>query len=237
MSDRVASGSLAASLSRRGAVRGIAAAAAALPAVGVARGHLAAQDADGDALGQTGPGLSAIEFVGKIDQRGPDFTFYGFVTHLDGLDEADLFTNDLFAGRNATAARFTLFGTATMVSRAVLDNLFVVVAAGELAFHFNEPGGADFSVPESFISGTEVSTATLRIRNVINVQAPQQGLADGTGDLAYATVEPFSLGDRELQLGEVGLVQGLTFTGQGTLLDPDLPRSSLTIAGAISTLG
>src|SRR5687767_4064682 len=99
MSDRIASGPLTSSLSRRGAVRGIAAAAAALPAAGVGRGRVSAQDAAGEALGLTGPDLSAIEFVGKIDQRGTDFTFYGFLTHLDGLDEADLFTNDLAIGR------------------------------------------------------------------------------------------------------------------------------------------
>ena len=227
---------LAASVSRRRAVRGLAAAAAASPAAGLARGRVAAQ-ADEGVVGVAGPDLTAIEFVGKIDQKGGEFTFFGFVGHFSGLDDADLFTNDLVAGRNETAARFTLFGTANLTSRAVVDNLFVVTAAGELRFYFNEPGGADFAVPESFISGTQIATATIRIRNVINVQGPERGVADGGGELAFATVEPFTLGERELRLGEVGLVRGLSFTGQGTLLDPDLPRSTIVIAGDLTTLG
>jgi hypothetical protein len=227
---------LAANVSRRRAVRGLAAAAAAGPAAGLARARVAAQ-ADAGVVGVAGPDLTAIEFVGKIDQKGGEFTYFGFVGHVSGLDDAELFTNDLVAGRNETAARFTLFATANLTSRAVVDNLFVVTVEGELRVHFNEPGGADFAVPESFISGTQIATATIRIRNVINVQAPNQGLADGSGELAFATVEPFTLAERELRLGEVGLVQGITFTGQGTLLDPVLPRSTIVVAGDFTTLG
>jgi hypothetical protein len=227
---------LAANVTRRRAVRGLAAAAAAGPAAGLARGRVAAQGDEG-VVGVAGPDLTAIKFVGKIDQKGGEFTVVGFLGHVSGLDDADFFTSDLVAGRNETAARFTLFATASLTSRAVVDNIFVVTAEGELRFRFNEPGGADFAVPESFISGTQIATATIRVRNVINVQAPNQGLADGVGELTFATVEPFTLGERELRLGKVDLVQAVSYTGQGTLLDPDLPRASLVVAGSMTTLG
>ena len=223
---------LVASLSRRRAMRGL---AAALPAAGLARGRTSAQ---GEAVvGVAGPDLVGVEFVGKIDQRGGEFTAYGFVAHVQGLDDGDLFATDLPEGRNETAARLTFFGTASLTSRAVVDTLFVVTGEGSLRFYFNEPGGADFAVPESLFSGIQIAEATIRIRSTVKVHAPDRGLAEGTGSLAYATVEPFSLGGREVRLGEVGLVQAIGYTGQGALLDPDLPRSTIVLAGDLTTLG
>jgi hypothetical protein len=222
----------AASLSRRRAMRGL---AAALPAAGVAHGRTSAQGET--VVGVAGPDLVGVEFVGKIEQRGSEFTAYVFVTHVQGLDDGDLFATDLPEGRNETAARLTLFGTADLTSRAVVDTLFVITGEGTLRFFFNEPGGADFAVPESFFSGSQVAEATIRIRSTVKVHAPNQGLAEGTGSLAYATVEPFRLAGGAVRLGEVGLIQAIGYTGQGTLLDPDLPRSTIVMAGDLTTLG
>jgi hypothetical protein len=222
----------AASLSRRRAMRGL---AAALPAAGLAHRRAGAQGAT--VVGVAGPDLVGVEFVGKLDQRGGEFTAYGFVTHVQGLDDGALFATDLPEGRNETAARLTFFGTADLTSRAVVDTLFVVTGEGTLRFFFNEPGGADFAVPESLFSGRQVAEATIRIRSTVKVHAPNQGLAEGTGVLVYAKVEPFRVDGREVRLGEVGLVQAIGYTGQGVLLDPDLPRSQIVLAGDLTTLG
>src|SRR5688500_6338467 len=80
----------AASLSRRRALRGL---AAALPAAGLAKTRTRAQG--DDVVGIAGPDQVGVEFVGKIDQRAGEFTAYGFVTHVDGLEDGDLFATDL----------------------------------------------------------------------------------------------------------------------------------------------
>jgi hypothetical protein len=199
------------------------------------RAPVAAQT--GDTLGVAGPDLVGLEFVAQIDQRGDELTIYGFVTHVAGLDDADLFINDLPTARNETAARLTFLGQLALTSRAVLGTLFVVTSTGTVGFFYNEPGGADFAVPESLSSGTRIAEGTLRFRSTVKVYAPDQGLAEGAGEFAYTAADPFTIGGREVRLGEVGLVQEAAVTGQGTLLEPDLPRARLVVAGDLASVG
>jgi hypothetical protein len=235
-SSRSLTAALAALLSRRRAVRGLAAASAAPFAaggLGRARSIAAAQ---GTPVGLTAPGLAAFEFVGKIDQTGTNFNAYGYLSHVAGLDEAALFTDDEVAARGEATARLLFAGGASLVARSVLDNLFDVTSVGSLRFALAD-GGASFAAPESFAGGTAIAEAALRIRTLVNVQAPQQGIASGFGELVLEAVTPFGLDGEEYAFGAEGLTLAVALTGQGTLHDPDEPRSTIVMAGYATPTG
>lgn len=187
---------------------------------------------EAETVGITTDGGNALEFVGKIDQRGGDFTIYGYVTRIAGLEPPDLFSDADPANWNETTARFTLFGAATLTTRSVVDNrLFVITAEGTVRFYFNPAAGASFDAPESFFSGTEVSEAQIAIRNVLGTVAPDTGVTDGGGGLTLTTVTPFDLDGRSYQFGTPNGTYRVAFSGVGVRLEPAEPRAVLAIAG------
>ncbi len=224
---------LANRISRRGALIR----AGALGAGGAFRfGHSAATqtpDAGVEEIGFAVPGESSLEFICRIDQNGGDFNVYGYVTHIAGRNDADIFINDDPVNRTEADARLTMFGSATLTARSILENIFAVTANGQVRLFFNEPGGGRFDRPESFFAGTEFGAAAVRIRNIVNVQAPHTGIAGGTGTFTVIDAQPFTLGSVSLIFGGVQIGQSLTFTGQGNLLDPAIPQSFILAAGAI----
>src|SRR5688500_8406572 len=140
--------------SRRGILRGLGRGGVAAFLLGRARGRAARQE--GTEIGGARPGGSAWEAVGRIEQHGSDFTAYGYLTYVAGLAEEQLYLEGGSPlARTEATARFTFFGNATLTSRSVLENLFVVNAEGEQTFYFSEQAGARFDRPESFFSGDE----------------------------------------------------------------------------------
>lgn len=225
---------LANRVSRRSALQGAGAigAAAAAHRLGLSA-SAQTPEAAGAVVGVGSPGQSSIEFLGRIDQDGGDFNLYGYLTHVASINDATIFTNDDPANRTEADARLTFFGTARLIARSILENLFAVTANGEIRVYANEKGGGRFDRPESFFSGTQIAAVAVRIRSIINVQAPQAGIAGGTGTFTVIDAQPFSLGGDPLILGGLGAGQALTYTGQGTLLDPAVPKSFILAAGAI----
>ncbi len=183
-------------------------------------------------------GGNAFEFVGEIDQRGGNFTIYGYLTRIAGLEPADLFTDADPANWSEATARFTFFGAAKLTTRSVVDNrLFVITAEGTVRFYFNPAAGASFGAPESFFSGTAVSEAQIAVRNVLGTVAPDTGVTDGGGGLTLTTVTPFDLDGRRYQIGTPDGTYRVAFSGVGVRLEPTEPRAVLAIAGyAVQTL-
>ena len=181
------------------------------------------------------PGIAepAFEFVGRIDQRGGDFTIYGYVTHAAGLNQAELFANDDPAERTEGFARVTFHGQAFLTARSILDNLFSVSSDGEIRFDAPDTPAASFTDPDSFAAGTEFAIAGIRIRTVVNVQAPQSGIASGTGWFLLTTATPVTIAGQELVLEGVDVPHLVSLTGQGTLEDPTEPRSFIVMSGGI----
>ena len=201
------------------------------------RGVAAAQETDAQTVGRGPAGGNGFEFVGTIAQQGFDFTFDGFMTRVAGIDPALLFTGTDPANRTPDTARLLLHGVATATSRTVQEPLFIVNGEGEMTIFFNEAGGVAFGTPEAFQQGVEVARGPLSIQNVITVIAPATGLANGNGRTLFGTVSPFTLGDEEFIFRVAEPAWRLNFVGHGTLLDPDLPESVVTVAGNASLTG
>jgi hypothetical protein len=193
-------------------------------------GHLPSADAARPGVGISRQGQTAVEYIGIIQQTGPAFTAIGFLTHIDGLEPADLFTNP--AAPSAATARFTFSASAGLVSAAQVGSVTQIVALGPLRIFFNEAGGADFATPSSFEAGTEIAAYDVRFHNVLAVIAPNQGVAHATADAVQTSAEPFSIGERSARLGRRGLDQRITFFGGARRTQESPPISTTEFAAS-----
>ena len=178
---------------------------------------------------------TAFEYVGRIDQNGGSFVSYGYVTYLYGVDSSVLFTDPVL--HDEAHARLTYYATASLTSRSVISDVFVLNASGVTNFNFDyEYPGATFISPISFVHGATSGAFTMRNQNVLIVQSPAKGLATNNGEMVQTSSGSFSYGGHTYHFGEVGLPLNLWFTGQGTLTDPVTPKSFVVGAGnAIAT--
>jgi hypothetical protein len=179
----------------------------------------------------TSQGLIASEFVGRVDQNGTNFTAYGYLTHISGLTDTLLFSTTNPSLANETNARITYYATATLTARSVISSVFVIDSVGVTTYHFNGVPNASFGNPSSFNSGVPIVTATIRYQDILNVQAPNLGIATGTGEFTQNGLASFSLNGQTYRVGRVGMVQRIVTTGEGTRTDPVTPKSFVVQAG------
>jgi plastocyanin len=184
-------------------------------------------------VGGATDGNNALEYVGRLDQRGADLTIYGYLTHIAGLEDAQLFTDADPTNWNEGTARFTFFGSAQVTSRAVVtDEVIATTAEGSVAFYLNDNGGGTFDVPEGFLSGTQIAGADVRVHDVLAVYDTAKGIANGDAALVWTSDDPFVLDGQNFQLGKVDGKHRLTFSGLGTLQSADEPRATISIGGS-----
>lgn len=176
-------------------------------------------------------GRDAIEVIGTIVQEGLSLTGFGWLTHVAGLDDDDLFTDP--AARGAATARLRWYCEAAVTARDFLPSLFSATGEGPMRITFAEAGGADSEQPGSFASGRTVARYALRFHNVLTVVAPDQAVTEITGELVQSTAARFAVGGRQRRLGRPKLLQRLTANGPGTRSEPTIPRASFHVAGGI----
>ncbi len=184
------------------------------------------------------PAQNALEFVGRIDQNGPNFTGYGYFTFIRDLNSTQLFTNPALASEST--ARFTFYATAVMDARAVVSDVFVINSLGDMTFYFDpSPPGRSFGNPASFTSGTPIATASMRYHDTLLVQAPNKGLASGVAEVIQETATAFSLGGSSYTLGAPDLFYRFTTIGNATRTDPNPsnPVSFVLLSGHAVTGG
>lgn len=189
-------------------------------------------DSDDD---EGGSADNAIEFVGRIDQVATNFTGYGYVTHLEGVDGADL-TSEGGSEISEKDARITYLFKVKLASRAVVGKVFALDVEGTVSFYLDDDPGASFSDPESFAQGEEIAKAHLRVQNSVTVYAPNQGIADASGELDFDRAESFDLGGNEVSLDDQGERQRLTLAGRGVRTDALLPSSNFDFAAQTSAI-
>jgi hypothetical protein len=180
-------------------------------------------------VGAPANGQIGFEVVGQVDQDGANFTGYGYLMYIAGLPDSALYSNPL--SRTVATARFTYFATSTISARAVISNLFVLDTTGPLTIYYNESPRGDFRDPSSFACGVPIATNSVRFHDVLKVQAPNLGIANGVAELTQLGATPFVLGGQSYRLGGVGLLQRISVTGQGHRTDAIIPRSISVIAG------
>jgi hypothetical protein len=186
-------------------------------------------------VGTPSTGTRAWDFLGRSDQRGPDVIHYGYLTHIFGLADDVLFS----ASNTPTeaTARFTFFAKTTLTSRHELGNIIVTAAPGTLTIYFTDTPGGDFNHPTSFASGQPIATFSVQYHNVLNVQAPNQGISSATADLLQRTAASFTLDEHQYHLGYKGLRARIWTTGQGTRTRVDPLRAFFLLGGNVIVTG
>ena len=167
--------------------------------VGVAAPAAEQQGKRDDASHGAGPSvhgeeLTLFNFVGHIKQDGPTLVAYGYLTHIYGLDDADL-----FAGASPTSPgdpRYTFVTNGTLVGRFIVgdgtpgNTIFNIVANVSTTYYFEDQGAQGCVGPPSatcpedpspFESGTPIATAAGRDSDVNNIQSPNKGVLSGSG--------------------------------------------------------
>jgi hypothetical protein len=187
------------------------------------------QAVGGPLIGQT-----ALEFVGRSDQEQAALTHYGYLTHVAGLPDALLFSSA--TTRSEATARFTYMANTTLDTRHELGNLIVTAATGTLMIYFQARPAGDFNRPASFALGTPIATYAIRYHNVLNVQAPNAGIATAVAELTQQRVGLFPLQGLQI-LGFPGLRLRLSATGEGTRSQTQPLRSSFVLAGELVVAG
>lgn len=182
-------------------------------------------------LGAAADGTNALEFVEQIDQNGLDLVGYGYVTHLSGLADSELFSDPDPTKWYAPTARITFSATGKLTDRYTFQNIIATDSVGTLTYYFNEKPQADFKDAKSFATGTPIATFSLRLQNILTVTQPDTGLAMGTGELLQQSTSKFTLNGKSYNLGYEGLIQRSTSFGSGKRTDPKLPQSQFAIAG------
>lgn len=176
-------------------------------------------------------GQTLMEFVGRVDQNGLNFTFIGYLTRIKGLDEAALFAGGSAAARDEKTAHFTILAETTLTSRSVVDKLFAVDSKGTLEIFFNETPASDFRDPGSFSTGEVIASFDASVQNTINVIALAQGVATTWGLLKQTKAGAFRLGGTRFQFGQKNQRERISASGQGTLRDAAVPISVVFISG------
>lgn len=181
-------------------------------------------------------GRNAFEFIGRIDQNDADFTGYGYLTYIKGLDNADIYTDPF--NPSEEMARFTYVATATLTSRAVLTDVFALDSQGTITFYFSEsPGSRSFDNPASFASGTPIATASMRYQDILLVQSANKGIATGVSEMKQLSAPTFILNYQSYQFGEPGLLYRLSTSGNGTRTSLVPLNSFVLLAGNAVTSG
>jgi len=177
---------------------------------------------------------TAYEFVGRIDQDGANFVGYGYLTYIHGLTNAQLFSDPNPLTQNESSAYFTFYVTATLTSRQVISNVFVLGAqAPNVTVYFNSYPNGNFSNPTSFRqAGIPVARYAARYQDILNVQSASHGIATNVGELIQQVANPFTLGTATYYLGQPGVALREWFTGEGVRTNTvDPPQSFVVGAG------
>lgn len=187
----------------------------------------------GESVSEIGSG--SYQFVGRIDQEGINFTAYGYVYDIEGVAPEELFSDSDAVNASESTAHFTYYATAELTSRAVITDtnraIFPLNSVGEITYYYQDSPSASFSDPQSFIQGTAVTTATIRMQDVLTVQAPNRGLAIGTGELSVSSTEPFTFGEDLVRFARPGKSYRISTMGDAIRTDPVTPESSVLLAG------
>ena len=174
-------------------------------------------------------GETATRLVGVIDQKGGNFVAYGFYTLIAGLNEADLFSAQTDPVSESKAF-FTFHGTASLVQRTVVGDVFTLAVAGSLAHYYQRSPASSFADPDSFASGMKIGTSKFALQDVLIQLSSSSGLATLEGPVTQVGSRPFRFGGRTIQFGRAGLKTQLTASGLGaaTSLTPPVVRLSLS---------
>lgn len=181
-------------------------------------------------------GQNAFEIIGRIDQNNTNFSGVGYLTYIKGLTNAQIYSNPLNPSEDT--ARFTFVAEATLTSRAILTDVFVIDSQGPMTIYYTpSPPNRSFNNKASFASGTAIATTSIRYQDILLVQSANKGNASGVGEVTQLSAPAFTLSGQSYQFGQSNLFYRLSTVGNGTRTNVSPPVSFVLLAGNAITTG
>ena len=183
-----------------------------------------------------------VGFIVQIDQVGPSFTAFGYLTRIRGLNSAELFTRPPGKSTNdprtadPSAARYTVFCQAGIQSLSTVGEVISTIAAGRLRLFRQPGGGARFEDPGSFARGTEIGSLDGLFQTNLALDAPDRAGVTLTADLTQRRVRTFTAQRRRVRLGGRRFAWGLHATGRGVRTERTTPRSRIFLTGELGVV-
>jgi len=163
-------------------------------------------------------GESAIEFIGGGHADFIIGRIFGYITHIAGLKDNDLFFTT--SPMNERTARFTYFAD-QFVDRHGAGTLFDLSGSGQpLNIFLRTEPGATFDNVFSFGAGTLIAKFDERYRYFSTALPGGGGTASETADLGEEEAHAFAAGGQTVQLGRPGVRYRLQATGTSSLAAP-----------------
>jgi hypothetical protein len=173
----------------------------------------------------------ALLVIGTLVQEGLEMTGFGWLTHVAGIADGDLFTDPGQPG--ATTARLTWRAKVQVTARNVLPDLFSASGEGWLKVFFDSDGGAQAGDPASFGTGRLVARYDATVHNTLTVIGPNKAVTEIDGELLQVYARAFTLDGRSRVIGRSGLKNRLEASGPGTRSEPTIPRATFHVAGGV----
>jgi hypothetical protein len=192
----------------------------------------------------TNPEGHSFEIVARGNQTGDTATTFGYLSHVDGMDDAALFsTSGVPAGtKSEVNARMTVVTTLTFTDRFVNANLVIGVQDEAMTIYFSEfPTARDFTQPDTFSQGTVVATFHNRAQTILNVQTPisEQGpgraVVQATTEANQESSTVFTLDGNRFAFGQIGSTYRIVSAGEGTLASVS-PLAATFVFGSYAEL-
>lgn len=217
-------------VSRRQALASAGGAAMVGAAFGSAPGAAAAKALGAGEVGHARLGETATRLVGVIDQKANSFVAYGFYTLIVGLGQSELFSAQTDPVSESQAF-YTFHGTASLVQRTVVGDVFTLAVAGSLHHYYQRSPASSFADPNSFASGVKIGTSKFALQDVLIQLSSTSGLATLEGQVTQVGARPFRVGGRTRQFGRAGLKTQLTASGLGAAASLTPPTVRLSLSG------
>ena len=187
-------------------------------------------DTGGQAVSLGEPGMTTVEFRGRVIQSGSSgqsFTSFGYLIRASHADDSGLF--DGTALSEATAL-LTAYATGDLRARTVDMSVHALDIVGTMTVYQRQQSGASFNDPSSFRVGTPVARYDMTLQDVLTVFAADTGLPTLTGDMLQTAAHALSGPLAGQTFGRRGTRLRFFATGLGHRTDP-APNAQLEIAG------
>lgn len=201
-------------------------------------GYLSAQPLN--RLGMTATGHS-FEYVARGDQSGDSVTLYGYMTHVDGIEDSLLFAPVVSSSQppqGEANARLSFVSKMTFTSRIANGPIISSTQDEEMTIYFTPlPQGRDFTKADTFSGGTPIAAFKSRVHNILNVQAPisvagpGRGITVANSESSQQSATAFTLDNRRYVFGQVGRQLNIFGTGQGALTGVNPFVANFLVAG------
>ena len=178
-------------------------------------------------------GEVAFEYIGVVQQKGFQFTTYGYFTYIQGVPDSMLFF-DAYK-RDQTQARFTFHSESKMKNRSIVNNVFSLGIQGEMDIYFRQDPVEEATMQEGeqFAVGEAVATMKLRGQSIITTIAPSSGVNTATieAEQTQQNWKGFREGEKNYTFGRPKSRLRLSHTGYGLQFQKEPLVSKITIAG------